>query len=386
MAHFNYCFFGRSETFIYRLVAGLQNIKPVLFANRFENLDQFPFPATDRYLLKAPKYSPTWFVNGVSRKMFQRDFRVSRIFKERKVSAIHAHFGTTGYECLLYKKMSGLPLLTTFYGADASSVAALPVWKARYKELFREGNSFLVEGECMKGKLVALGCPEKKISIQRIGLPIEKINYLRRDPKKDSNGNVTFIFCGRFIEKKGLLQVLDAIGRLPTEYKKRVLFKIIGDGPQKAIIQSRIKELGLQSQVELLGFLAYDRYIKAMESADIFVHPSVTGADGDSEGGAPTTILEAQAMGLPILASDHADIPNIVAPGKSALLCREGNTDELASLMQNLIEHQDLWPSMSESGRAFVEQFHDIKKEILNLENIYERTINEGHLVGASAL
>jgi colanic acid/amylovoran biosynthesis glycosyltransferase len=108
-----------------------------------------------------------------------------------------------------------------------------------------------------------------------------------------------------------------------------------------------------------------------MSLADIFIHPSVTSESGDSEGGAPTVILEAQAMGLPVVSTTHADIPNIVQPQKSALLSRERDLPGLVSNILSILENQDQWAAMGEAGRAFVEQYHDIKKEVVSLEQKY---------------
>jgi colanic acid/amylovoran biosynthesis glycosyltransferase len=123
--------------------------------------------------------------------------------------------------------------------------------------------------------------------------------------------------------------------------------------------------------------LNYREYLKRVEEADIFLHPSVTASDGDSEGGAPTTILEAQAMGLPVIATEHADIPNVVVPDRSALLSAERDVNGLARNILFLLENQQLWSRMGKTGREFVEQYHDIKKEVLNLEEKYRQVLEK---------
>lgn len=88
--------------------------------------------------------------------------------------------------------------------------------------------------------------------------------------------------------------------------------------------------------VRLLGFLGYEGYQQQMGEADLFLHPSVTAADGDSEGGAPTAIPEAQVMGLPVTSTLHVDIPHVVAPDESALLSGER---DVAGLAVNVARH-----------------------------------------------
>ena len=108
-----------------------------------------------------------------------------------------------------------------------------------------------------------------------------------------------------------------------------------------------------------------------MKNADIFIQPSVTSQSGDTEGGAPTVILEAQAAGMPVIATTHADIPNIVVPGKSALLSAEKDSIGLSKNIEHLLNNQDSWEIMGRFGREFVTQHHDIKKEVIGLENKY---------------
>jgi colanic acid/amylovoran biosynthesis glycosyltransferase len=225
----------------------------------------------------------------------------------------------------------------------------------------------------MRSKLIEIGCPAQKIQIQRIAIPLDKLSFRKRLPKNDG-GKVIFIFCGRFVEKKGLFYVLEALFEVKKSYKN-FEFRIIGDGPLKGQIEELIEKYDLSHHVRLLGFLTYQQYLAHMEEADIFIHPSVTSATGDSEGGAPTVILEAQAMGLPVISTTHADIPNIVRPQQSALLSKERDINGLVANIVYGLENQDRWADMGEAGRGFVEEFHDIKKEVNELEKKYREMI-----------
>ena len=105
---------------------------------------------------------------------------------------------------------------------------------------------------------------------------------------------------------------------------------------------------------KLLGFQQHENMIKEMDKSDIFISPSVTAANGDSEGGAPTTILEAQACGLPVLSTYHADIPNIVIPEKSALLAPERDAETLSNNLMTLLNEQERWKEMGGNGKNFI--------------------------------
>jgi colanic acid/amylovoran biosynthesis glycosyltransferase len=246
-------------------------------------------------------------------------------------------------------------------------------WKRRFTKLFKTGDLFLVEGPFMKSRLQDLGCPEEKIQIQRLALPLEKFPWRVRQEKKHGEKAI-LLFCGRFIEKKGLMDALRAVNEIRRSHD-RFEFRIVGDGPQARQVDDFIHAHHLQSCVRRLGVLKYGDYLDEMQKADIFVHPSLTAADGDSEGGAPTTLLEAQASGLPIVTTTHADIPNVVVPGQSALLAPEGDDESLAALIVGLMDRPEAWAAMGRAGRVFVETYHNIDKEAGALETKYRELI-----------
>jgi len=299
----------------------------------------------------------------------------SAFLLDRRAKLIHAHFGTTGILTSRVSKALDVPHITTFYGFDISKLAREEKWLKLYNSLFREGDLFLVEGPHMRSKLQDLGCPEEKIRIQRIAIPIDQIAFRARMPKKKGEKTI-IIFGGRFVEKKGLIYALRALKEVRTKYRD-FEFRIIGDGPLKNEIVEFIARNHMGDYVRLLGLLGYHNYLKEMREADVFLHPSLTASDGDSEGGAPTTILEAQAMGMPVVSSFHADIPNVVVPGKSALLSEEKDWKGLSGNIINLLENQGEWEEMGSAGRSFVEERHDIKKEVTTLEGKYLSLIKE---------
>ncbi|MDD5259271.1 MAG: glycosyltransferase [bacterium] len=381
VGHYNDVFYFKEETFIYNYVSNLKNYHPIYLAREFDNLDLFPISEKDRYNVPCSyprRYTWRWLKYGISRKYLGNNISNEEIvLKERGVKLIHAHFGPQGYFALKLRGKTGIPIITNFYGYDISELARQPEWVEKYKQLFDAGDLFLVEGEFMRSKLVELGCPENKAKIQRIAIPLDKITYIPRKPKNKGE-KVVFIFAGRFVEKKGLIYALQAVNKV-REAHNNFEFRIIGDGPLRPQIEEYIKANKLEGYVTLLGFRNYPEYIREMKQADIFVHPSVTAENGDSEGGAPTSILEAQAGGMPVISTEHADIPNIVVPGKSALLSKEKDIYALAKNMIYMLENQKLWEQMGRIGREFVEKYHNIKIEINELERKYAKVIeNKG--------
>jgi colanic acid/amylovoran biosynthesis glycosyltransferase len=145
-------------------------------------------------------------------------------------------------------------------------------------------------------------------------------------------------------------------------------------------MEALIRDLELRDAVTLLGRRSRESFIEELDRAHIYIQPSRTAADGDSEGGAPTTLLEAQACGLPIIATRHADIPQIVREGDSAMLCDEADVGALAACISVLASSPQRWPSMGRSGRAHVEARHDVRRLATKLEILYATLAETGRL------
>jgi len=363
VTHLVETFLQRSEVFIYNYVSSHVEWDPVVLCRFTANENEFPVPR--RLLLHAPitKRDPAWWLNQAAGKLTGRSLwhrRVEAILREVEPSVIHAHFGQMGYAILPVKRRLSIPLVTTFYGYDMSVLPRLPRWPARLAQLFREGDLFLAEGPCMKQRLIELGAPAEKVRIQRIAIHVDR--YPRWQPER--NGTPVVLFAGRFAEKKGLPAALEAF-REVRRRGQRVRLRIIGDGEQRGAAERFVTENNLGDCVEFLGMVPHAEVMNQLKRASVFIQPSRTAGNGDSEGGAPTILLEAQVVGVPLVTTRHADIPNVAPAGRGIFLSKETDTAQLAEdLAQALRSGEGCDPS-------FVRNEHSVAKEILNLEAHY---------------
>jgi colanic acid/amylovoran biosynthesis glycosyltransferase len=318
---------------------------------------------------------------------------VSTILQRRQARIIHAYFGPLGWHMLALKRQLRLPLVVTFLGDDVAptlgswwwwliqSGTQKPDWPARLRELLTEGDLFLVEGPYLRQRLIDMGCPAEKVQIQRIALPLDQLTPAAAQQKQPDD-KLVLLFAGRFCEQKGLLYALEAVRELWRE-GRRIEFRLIGDdtltdGRYALQVYTYIREQGLQDCVRLLGFLNHADYLRELRDADVFLHPSIVDSHGLSEGGAPTTILEAQALGVPVVSTFHCDIPNVTLPGKSALLVAERDSAALAQALRQLLDDPDLRVRMGRAGRNFVATRHDVAREAPLLEDRYLALLGQG--------
>jgi len=124
------------------------------------------------------------------------------------------------------------------------------------------------------------------------------------------------------------------------------------------------------------GYCDHETLIHSATEHDIFISPSVTATDGDTEGGAPVTIIEMAAAGLPIISTTHCDIPFVLAENNRKLLVAERESSSLCRVMSWLVEHPDEWRTIALQNRQHIESKFDIRNQGTTLANIYNELIS----------
>jgi colanic acid/amylovoran biosynthesis glycosyltransferase len=269
------------------------------------------------------------------------------------------------------KRTLRIPMVTGFFGIDASRYLRMPGWGERYRRLFDEGDRFLALGPRMREALEGAGCPPAKLRIFHAAIVVEDFPFRAR--ALDARERATILMGATFREKKGITYALDALAAL----KRRSLpfrFVLAGDGPLRPQIERQIADLDLQGEVELLGYVDPLAFRGLMERSHIVILPSVTASDGDTEG-TPLVLVEALAMGIPVVSTLHADIPEIVRDGESGYLVPERDAGALAERLIHLVEHPETWEAMGRAGRAHVTEHFNAAKQYDKLIEIYSGLI-----------
>lgn len=369
VAHYRNAYLPRSETFIHEVVARHSRYEPVVLTHERQNPESFPAPGpldVVRPILSGGLLS--FLDRSAALTIRRRQFAVGRALRRRGPAILHAHFGEDGVVATRAARGTGIPVIVTFYGVDATRLAAHALWRRRFRRLFQRARFVLAEGPRLRRRLLALGCPAERARLQPIPVRFDLFPFRIRTRPED--GRVIVLQACRFVEKKGVDLTVEAFARIAGSWPEAELW-LLGDGPERPRVEAVVDREGLRSRVRLLGMRSHEEYAELLERAHLFVQPSRTAANGDGEGGAPTTLLEAQASGLPVVASDHADIPSVVAED-GALLAREGDVAGVARALDHLLAHPEEWAPRGEAGRRWVEERHDPDRLASRLEDLYD--------------
>ena len=365
VAHCATPFLPETGSWIYSQLASLESYRAVALTQEARNLEQYPVAA----LFTAESFG--WCRSAANRliRRFTGQYPFyTGVLRSCKADLIHAHHGFQGVRCLRAKRRSALPMVTSFYGADATRAAGEAEWRAGYRRLFREGELFLAEGSSMAAQLGRMGCPEQKIAVHHLGVDLGRIPFNPPAPGERTR----VLICASFREKKGIPDGIRAVARARERTGADVRLVLVGDGPGRPAVEQTLAATGIGGCTERLGVLPYRRLIEELGRCQVLLQPSRTAADGDSEGGAPVILLEAQAAGIPVVTTRHADIPEYVVDETSGLMAEEGDVEGLADRLEALLGDPSRWPAMGRAGRAHVEANYNASRQARALESIYD--------------
>lgn len=355
----------------------MRGFSSIVLTSNKQNLEQFPWVPI--YSKLDMKY---YFAYRVMRKIGIIPYPpiFDEAIKKHHPLILHSHFADKGWFDLPIAKKHGLNHVVSFYGYDVNMLPQKQIWKNRYKELFDKANLFLCEGPHMAKCIQKLGCPKEKLIVQKLGVDLGKIKYVPRRIEKD--GFFKILIAGRFCEKKGIPYALEAIGILKNKYPN-IRVTIIGDASEEMLDQqekekilSVVKRYDLDPIIRMLGYQPFSVLLEEAYKHHLFISTSITASNGDTEGGAPVSILEMSASGMPVIGTYHADIPKVVINGKTGLLFNEKEIALLSKGIERFMSGKENIKNMGKHGRIFIRSKFNVINTTISLGKVYKKLLN----------
>ncbi len=284
---------------------------------------------------------------------------------------LHAHFGPVGCRYLPVALRLRRPLVVTFYGFDYESILnRRPELRRQYQQLFRQAACIVVASPFGAAQLKKWGCPSDKIAFIA---PAPDLSFFAFRGKQKPSGRLRLVQVATFTPKKGHLTTLEAV-RLARPHCPGLHLTLAGERHNVELcreIAHYLRQHRLEGCVSWLPAVPHGQMPAFLADFDAVIHPSRYAADGDHEA-SPLALLEAQAMGLPVLATRHADFPLLVRDGQTGVLVEEGDAAALAEVICRFYNMAPAeYEGFSRRARTHVEQHFDVRRSAENLRALY---------------
>lgn len=272
-----------------------------------------------------------------------QSLHLARSVHEQALDHLHAHFMTiAAHAAYLAHLFTGVPFTVT---AHAKDIYRTDVDRSAFTEVASAAKAIVTVCDSNK-RFIEANLLDRPAPVVRIynGLTLEHLCGHPQERQKN-----LILGVGRLVEKKGFDVLLRACEQLKLGH---VDFEcvIVGDGDQRAELERLRCELNLQDSVHFTGAQPRDEVVRLMQKARVLASPCVTGSDGNRDA-LPTVLIEALALGLPVVATPVGGILEIVSDGVDGLIVDERDVTSLRSSIEMLLADDALWAGMSASGR-----------------------------------
>jgi colanic acid/amylovoran biosynthesis glycosyltransferase len=284
--------------------------------------------------------------------------------KKNKVKRVLAEYGPTAVGILQLCKSNGIELIVHFHGFDVYEKSTLKIYRQEYAGIFDYAKKIIAVSKDMVHALVDMGALAEKIVYSPCGP-----DPLFYDLQPDFNSN-TFISIGRFVEKKAPILLIDAFSKVLKKRNDAQLV-MIGNGPLLGMSMSYVKYLNIADSVKFLSQVSHTEIPLYIKKSFCFLQHSIVATNGDAEG-TPVSVMEASLAGLPVIATNHKGIPDVIINGITGYLVNEFDTDMMAEHMIYLLNDKETARTFGKTGMEFIQRHFSERQHLMTLnESIY---------------
>jgi glycosyltransferase involved in cell wall biosynthesis len=245
--------------------------------------------------------------------------------------------------------------------------------------------STFLSGDCLR-----------KVKVNYHGSNLEKFRPELK--KRDPDARPTLMSCADFHERKGLPYLIRAVA-LAKKRNGDLKCILVGDGPQRPLLERMVRDLGLRDTVEMPGSMTQEELIRYYARSDLFVLPcmlqrltffrrnadvsrlkalesKMSGGEGILKDGIPNVLVEAMAMKIPVVSTRVAGIPELIKSGENGILIEEKNPEALCEAILTLLNDRELRSRLAGNGYTEVRDRFDRRKNIEELVSLFQSEVS----------
>ncbi len=297
------------------------------------------------------------------------------LIRKEKIGCIHCgHVLSTGIIGLILKKCFKMPYVIYTHSADILEFQKYWPIKKLLQSILNNAAQVSCNSQFTYDKLLDLGVDSKKIK-----LIYPKTDFLKFDRSIETEsiidrynlaGKKIILSINRLIERKGNDMMIRSLPAILKEIPNAV-YIIGGQGRYEDKLQEMVKEFHVETEVIFVKNLSNDEVIKFYKSCDVFVMPSRTLRQEDTEGFG-VVFLEANACGKPVIGGRSGGIPEAVAEGYSGLLVDPLKVDEIAKAVISLLKDKEYALRLGAQGKKRVQEQFDSRFYVKDIKDLMD--------------
>ena len=287
---------------------------------------------------------------------------------ELQPDVIHFGYGTLARDRLQAGRLGDARVVVSFRGYDINYFGLED--RRCYEEVWERADVLHLVSEDVWVRAQRRGCPPDKphrVITDAVDVGTFSPPERRSGPRGSEDDPLRLLGVGRLHWKKGYEYALSALRTL-LDLGVAARLRIAGDGPQREPVLFAVHDLGLEDHVELLGACTADQVRDQLAWADAVVHPAV------SEGFC-VSVIEAQAMGLPVVCSDADGLSQNVDDGITGFVVARRDDGAIAERLARLAADGELRLRMGAAARARAEEHFDFERQLDGLEGLYKAVL-----------
>lgn len=287
---------------------------------------------------------------GLSASLF---LRLGRLLRRQNINVIHTHLDRPHVYGTVAGRIAGIGRIVHTRHGQCDDLTKRQ--RRLASVLARWTSNFVCVSEDAAMIARSQGVPNSRVCTIWNGVDLKQFSPI------EINRDGYVVTVARLSPEKDIANFLRAAA-IVAKLDKDLQFKIAGDGPCREELQQLAGRLGLAQQVVFLGKV--DDVASLLAGASVFVLPSITE-------GIPLTILEAQARGLPIIATRVGGTPEVVVDGETGMLVPARSATALAAAIKKLRECPELGVRLGQAGRSRIESHFDVERMVRRYETLY---------------
>ncbi|PAV27041.1 glycosyltransferase [Tamilnaduibacter salinus] len=305
--------------------------------------------------------------------------RLSRVIRDRKIDVLHTHGYKSDIVGWMAARKAGIPCVSTPHGFPTSAGLKMRLFIGAGSFLLRYFNAVAPLSEALQRDMQRLKVPAERTRMIQNGVDLKEIDEALASDVGEHDlrtpGCFTIGYIGQMIPRKGLRHLLSAFDRFHAKYPESQLV-LVGDGGERSELEALAQSMASGQAIHFAGFRA-DR-LRLLRQFDVFAMTSALE-------GIPRCMMEAMAVGTPVVAYDIPGVDLLIEQGVTGLSVQHGDDDGLSQCFETVLEDSRAASARAEAARQLIEEQYSARRMALEYEQVFRELRDQGHLATPAA-